>query len=99
MKEMRVQCLGWEGLEKGLETYSSILAWRIPWMEENGGLQSMGLQGVRHDWATNNLTFTFFKDTSLYYVTCNIFPLKPNSVYIFYGALLCFFIYTKLIVF
>jgi len=36
-------------LEKGMATHSSILAWRIPWTEEPGGLQSMGLQKVRHD--------------------------------------------------
>ena len=40
-------------LEKEMATYSSILAWRIPWTEEPGGLQSMGSQRVRHDWATN----------------------------------------------
>ena len=38
-----------EPLEKGMATYSSILAWRIPWTEEPGGLQSMGLQRVGHD--------------------------------------------------
>ena len=36
-------------LEEGMATYSSILAWRIPWTEESDGLQSMGLQRVRHD--------------------------------------------------
>ena len=36
-------------LEEGMATHSSILAWRIPWMEESSGLQSMGLQRVRHD--------------------------------------------------
>ena len=36
-------------LEKGMATHSSILAWRIPWTEEPVGLQSMGLQNVRHD--------------------------------------------------
>ena len=36
-----------------MATHSSILAWRIPWLEEPGGLQSMGLQRVRHDWATS----------------------------------------------
>ena len=36
-------------LEKRMETHSSILAWRIPWTEEPGGLQSMGFQRVRHD--------------------------------------------------
>ena len=39
-------------LEKGMATHSSILAWRIPWSEEPGGLQSMGSQRVRHDLAT-----------------------------------------------
>ena len=42
-----------ESIEKEMATYSSILAWRIPWTEEPGGLQSMGLQRVRLDWATN----------------------------------------------
>ena len=45
-------------LEKEMATHSSILAWRIPWTEEPGGLRSMVLQKVRHDWATN--TFIFF---------------------------------------
>ena len=36
-----------------MATHSSILAWRIPWIEEPGGLQFMGLQRVRHDWVTN----------------------------------------------
>ena len=38
-----------ETLEKGMATHSSTLAWRIPWTEEPGGLQSIGLQRVRHD--------------------------------------------------
>ena len=42
--------LGWEDtLEKEMETHSNILAWRIPWTEELGGLQSMGSQRVKHD--------------------------------------------------
>ena len=50
MHETWVQSLGWEDpLEKGMATHSSILAWRIPWTEELGRLQSMGLQRVRHD--------------------------------------------------
>ena len=50
MWEIWVQSLGQEDLlEKGMTTHSSILAWRIPWTEEPGRLQSMGLQGVRHD--------------------------------------------------
>ena len=50
MQETWVQSLGWEDpLEKGMATHSSILAWRIPWTEEPGGLQSMALQRVGHD--------------------------------------------------
>ena len=45
MQEMRVPFLGWEDpLEKEMATHSSVLAWRIPWTEEPGGLQSMRLQ-------------------------------------------------------
>ena len=45
MQETRVQSLGWEDpLEKGMATHSSILAWRLPWTQEPGGLQSMGSQ-------------------------------------------------------
>ena len=44
---------GEDPLEKGIPTHSSILAWRIPWTEEPGGLQSMGWQRVGHDWVTN----------------------------------------------
>ena len=48
--ETRVQSLGWEDpLGKEMATHSSILAWKIPRTEESGGLQSMGLQRVRHD--------------------------------------------------
>ena len=47
---MRVQSLGWEDpLEEGMATHSSILAWRIPWTEKPGGLQSPGLQRVRQN--------------------------------------------------
>ena len=50
MWETCVRSLGREDpLEKGMATYSSILAWRIPWTEEPGGLQSMGSQRVGHD--------------------------------------------------
>ena len=50
MWETRVQSLGGEDLlEKEMATHSSILAWRIPWTEEPGGPQSMGLQRVRQD--------------------------------------------------
>ena len=49
-QETRVQSLGWEdSLEKEMATHSSTLAWRIPWREEPGKLQSMGSQRVGHD--------------------------------------------------
>ena len=51
-------------LEKEMATHSSILAWKIPWMEEPGGLQSMGLQRVGHDWTTS-LFFTVVWKLSL----------------------------------
>ena len=54
MRETWVRSLGREDpLEKEMTTYSSILAWRIPWTEEPGGLQSMGSQRVGHDWETS----------------------------------------------
>ena len=73
MWETWVRSLGWEDpLEKEMETHSSILAWRIPWMEEPGGLQSMGSQKVRHDRMTL-LTY------SLTHIICNIIlPLLGN---------------------
>ena len=50
MEDTRVQSLGWEDpLEKEMATPSSILAWKIPWTEEPGGLQSMVLQRFRHN--------------------------------------------------
>ena len=54
VQETWVRSLGWEDpLEKEMATHSSILAWRIPWTEDPGRLQSMGLQRVRHDWLTS----------------------------------------------
>ena len=54
VQETWVQFLAQEDpLGKEMATHSSILAWRIPWTEEPGGLQSMGWERVRHDWATN----------------------------------------------
>ena len=54
MRETGVQSLGWEDpLKKEMATHSSIFAWKIPWMEEPGGLQSTVSQRVGHNWATN----------------------------------------------
>ena len=53
VRETQVRSLGWEDpLEKEMATHSSNLAWKIPWTEEPGGLQSMGSQRVGHDSAT-----------------------------------------------
>ena len=67
MPETRVRSLHQENpLKKGMATHSSILAWRIPWKDEPGGLQSMGSQRVRHNWTTLTLTFTQY------------FPINPE---------------------
>ena len=64
MWEIWLRSLGWEDpLEKEMATHSSMLAWRIPWTEEPGGLQSTGSQRVRHGWATNTFSFTSLKTT------------------------------------
>ena len=60
MQETQVQSLGWEDpLEKGMAIHSSVFAWEIPWTEEPDGLQSMGMQRVRHDLMTKMTTVTF----------------------------------------
>ena len=59
VQETQIKSLGQEdSLEKEMATHSSTLAWRIPWTEEPGKLQSMGLQRVGHNYATN---FNFHK--------------------------------------
>ena len=59
VQETWLRSLGWEDpLERGMATHSSILAWRIPWTEKPGGLQSMGSQRVGHGWATNTHSHT-----------------------------------------
>ena len=58
IQESWVWSLGQEdSLEKEMATHSSIFPWKIPWTEEPGGLQSMGSQGVGHDWATEHMCF------------------------------------------
>ena len=69
--ETWVQSLDWEDtLEWGMATYSSILAWQIPWTEEPDGLQSMGWQRVGHDWAqhTHSINSASVTWKCLYYV-------------------------------
>ena len=58
MQETQIQSLGWEDtLQKGMTTHSSILAWRIPWTEQPGELQSVGSQRVGLHGATNTFAF------------------------------------------
>ena len=53
MEEMEIPLLGRDGpLEEGMAIHSSVLAWRVPWTDEPGGLQSLGSQRVRHDLVT-----------------------------------------------
>ena len=68
VQETWVRSLGREDpLEQKMATHTSILAWRIPWTEEPGGLQSMGSQRVRYDWATNIFTWWSFTETQFTY--------------------------------
>ena len=72
MRETQVRSLCWEDpLEKEMTTHSSTLAWKIPWTEEHGRLQSMGSQRVGHNWVTSlhftNVSFTFFIPRRLRY--------------------------------
>ena len=65
MRETRVWALGWEDpLEKEMAIHSSTIAWKIPWTEDTGRLQSMESQRVRHDWVTSH-SFTFIHLLSL----------------------------------
>ena len=77
MQETQVQALDQEKtLKKGMATHSSILAWRIPWTEEPGKLQSIRSQRVRHKWATNTpLKKKTWIALCLLMLTCNIYNI------------------------
>ena len=78
MQETQVLSLGQEDpLEKEMATHSSILAWRIPWTEEPGGLQSTGSQRVRHDWATSLSLSPFIQQTFPECLLCAKSVLAP----------------------
>ena len=70
-------------LEKGMATHSSTLAWRIPWTEEPGGLQSMGSQKVRHDWATFTPKKKKTKGTPQSFKTLLCWAQRQNASYLF----------------
>ena len=63
-------------LEKGMTTHSIILAWKIPWTEEPGGLQSIGLQTVGHDWATKHLKFQVVSKHCIPIMFINIYLIE-----------------------
>ena len=78
MQEIWVHPLGWEDpLEKEMASHSSTLAWKIPWTEEPGRLQSKGSQRVRHDWTISLYTQIqipfFFPLLSLFEWYCNCY--------------------------
>ena len=83
MQETQVWSLGWEDpLEKEMATHSSVLAWRIPWTEEPGGLQSMGSQRVRHDWATSLSFYAYnYRSLGLVLIFYFIFVLMALCIY------------------
>ena len=96
MRETWIQSLGLEDpLEKEMATHSSTLAWRIPWTEEPGGLQSTGSQSVGHDWVTSlSLSYVsiyvykcvymyFYVHTSMYlYISSYVFIIIIVTVII-----------------
>ena len=80
--ETKVWSLGSEDpLEKGMATHCSILTWKIPWTEVPGGLQSMGSQRVRHDWATNTSTFHIYIYVCIYIYIFSKFVVTPCLKY------------------
>ena len=84
MQEMWVQLLSQEDpLEKGMASHPSILAWRIPWTEEPGGLQSMGSQRVRHDWSDFTHTWwellEYSKQPSIMWQLMLLYNLKSGD--------------------
>ena len=84
VQESQVQSLGGEDpLEKGMTTHLSILAWRIPWTEEPGGLQSMGSQRVGHNWVTNTFTLAPCQ-THFQHLVLLIFPVSWGRRVLYY---------------
>ena len=80
MRETWVWSLGQEApLEKEMATHCSIIAWRIPWIEEPGGLQSMGYQKVRHNWATSLIHSPSSWGTSLVAQTVKHLPAMQET--------------------
>ena len=79
-QEVCVQSLGWEdSLEEEMAPHSSILAWKIPWTEEPSGLQSTGLQRIRHDSADTHTHTHTHTHTSMECATA-LYIKKKNHV-------------------
>ena len=77
----QVQSLGWEDpLEKGMATHSSVLAWRIPWAEEPGRLQSMGSQRLGHFQLTLTSIHDYWKNHNFDYMDCKVMSLLFNML-------------------
>ena len=108
MRETWVQSLGREDpLKKEMAANSSILAWRTPWMEEPGGLQSSGSQRAGHEWATS-LSHLQFSSVAQSYLTlwdpmdCSTpgFPVHQQLLWLYiyaykYANIIIFFLCTK----
>jgi len=78
-REAWVRSLGLEGpLEKEMATHSSILAWKIPWMEEPNGLQSKESQRVRHNWTTS-LSFSLWSQGILWSLRSEYVVTQPSA--------------------
>ena len=81
MQETGVWSLGWDDpLEKEMTIHTSTLAWRIPWIQEPAGLQSTGLQRVRHDWATNTHTTSPIQASLMVQMVKNLPAMKETWV-------------------
>ena len=86
MQETQLQALAQEDpLEKDMATHFRTPAWKIPWTEEPGGLQSMGLRRVRHDWMTKRMLNGMFQVSA---ISSTLFTLTGmvsfSSFYLFF---------------
>ena len=95
MQETRVQPLGREDpLEKWIANHSSILAWRIPWTEEPGGLRPMGLWRIRHDWSN----FHFLLPTRLQGLPCTKQQLHSFHTLVLVTCFTCLYLFVVAVV-
>ena len=98
MQETQVWSLGWEDtLQRRIATHSSILAWRIPWTEEPGCLQSMGLQRVRHNWVTKQQQWLMMLNIFPWVLfPLSYIPLGEEFVWILWSIFnICLFLFSS----